>query len=38
MNQAAPTPLAAFVNAIAALVGYAPTLGSLVTRRLKARR
>jgi hypothetical protein len=36
MSPAAKSPFAAVRNAIAALVGYAPTLGGLVLRRLGA--
>jgi hypothetical protein len=38
MNKGAQTPLAALYNVLASLVGYAPTLGMLVTRRLEAKR
>jgi hypothetical protein len=36
MSRAAVHPFTAVRNALAALVGYAPTLGALVTRRLEA--
>ncbi len=36
MSRVAFSPLAAVCNALAALVGYAPTLGALVKRRLGA--
>ena len=38
MNRGAQTPFAALYNVFASLVGYAPTLGALVTRRLEAKR